>query len=327
MSKSTSLAASASADPGIEPDVPTAAEIVIDSNMVNFHGEATDENTFLPRAVMIQVAASLSNFGTKDDLVYGGILPLQVTNANIVAGHQEEVCKLLVPFTDVTATNKDWHIISTLKSACYSYFKVTHPKDDDETSMGTVEHRYTTFLSAAGDNLINHFTEYILKATNCKYDINRYNLVRYRTNQWVKMGHGAIVGLVQELSATSDNLRDALDCIGDVDTPKLAVSLLPYLLPDANIGFVYEGDSYEIPSGSVEWEEFDVDCDIHADEMERVLEAQSKKLKARMKRAKKRSEREVAEYAQKRAGAAGKKVRSIRYIVSRYFGGRERNRL
>ena len=128
MSKSTSLAASASADPGIEPDVPTAAEIVIDSNMVNFHGEATDENTFLPRAVMIQVAASLSNFGTKDDLVYGGILPLQVTNANIVAGHQEEVCKLLVPFTDVTATNKDWHIISTLKSACYSYFKVTHPK-------------------------------------------------------------------------------------------------------------------------------------------------------------------------------------------------------
>ena len=56
------------------------------------------------------------------------------------------------------------------------------------------------------------------------------------------MGHGAIVGLVQELSATSDNLRDALDRIGDVDTPKMAVSLLPYLLPDANIGFVYEGD-------------------------------------------------------------------------------------
>ena len=78
-----------------------------------------DENTFLPRAVMIQVAASLSNFGTKDDLVYGGILPLQVTNANIVAGHQEEVCKLLVPFTDVTATNKVWHIISTLKSTSY----------------------------------------------------------------------------------------------------------------------------------------------------------------------------------------------------------------
>ena len=48
MSKSTSLA-SASADPGIEPDVPTAAEIVIDSNMVNVHGE--EENTFLPRAL------------------------------------------------------------------------------------------------------------------------------------------------------------------------------------------------------------------------------------------------------------------------------------
>jgi hypothetical protein len=131
-----------------------------------------------------------------------------------------------------------------------------------------------------------------------------------------KMGHGAIVGLVQELSATSDNLRDALDRIGDVDTPKMAVSLLPYLLPDANIGFVYEGDSYEIPSGSVEWEEFDVDCDIHADEMDRDLEAQSKKLKARLKRARKSSEteREVAEYAQKRtkrASAAGKKVRSI----------------
>ena len=46
--------ASASADPGIEPDVPTTAEIVIDSNMVNFHGE--DENTFLPSAVMTQVA-------------------------------------------------------------------------------------------------------------------------------------------------------------------------------------------------------------------------------------------------------------------------------
>jgi hypothetical protein len=42
MSKPTSLA-SASADPGIEPDVPTAAEIVIDSNMVNVHGE--EENT------------------------------------------------------------------------------------------------------------------------------------------------------------------------------------------------------------------------------------------------------------------------------------------
>ena len=92
MSKSTSLAASASADSGIEPDVPTAAEIVIDSNMVNFHGE--DENTFLPHAVMTQVAASLSNVGIKDDLVYGGILPLQVTNANIVAGHQEEVPRL-----------------------------------------------------------------------------------------------------------------------------------------------------------------------------------------------------------------------------------------
>ena len=118
MSKSTSLAASASADPGIEPDVPTAAEIVIDSNMVNFHGE--DENTFLPRDVMTQVAASLSNVGIKDvHLVYGGILPLQVTNANIVAGHQEEVCTLLVPFTDVTATNKVWHIISTLKSTSY----------------------------------------------------------------------------------------------------------------------------------------------------------------------------------------------------------------
>ena len=55
------------------------------------------QNTFLPRAVMTQVASSLSNVGIKDVLVYGGILPLQSTNANIVAGHQEEVCTLLAP--------------------------------------------------------------------------------------------------------------------------------------------------------------------------------------------------------------------------------------
>ena len=46
---------------------------------------------------MTQVASSLSNVGIKDVLVYGGILPLQSTNANIVAGHQEEVCTLLAP--------------------------------------------------------------------------------------------------------------------------------------------------------------------------------------------------------------------------------------
>ena len=98
---------------------------------------------------MTQVASSLSNVGIKDVLVYGGILPLQLTNANIVAGHQEEVCTLLAPFMDNTATNKVWHIISTLKSTCHSYFKVTHPKDNDETSMGTVEHHYTAFIGAA----------------------------------------------------------------------------------------------------------------------------------------------------------------------------------
>ena len=322
MSNLTS-SASASAGQGTETNVGTKPDIVIQSSWVNIHGE-----TKLPLSVMNQVAASLSNASIEGDLILGGLIPLQMTTGDIIAGHEEEVDMLLAPFKDDTATTKTWYFIATLRNQPhYSYFIITHPDDDDETSTGTVEHHYTVFLSASGvDNLINLFTRYILEATNCKYDINRYTLknVPKQNNHWVKLGHGTIVGLVRGLSANSAPLRDTLLANNDSDTPKTAVSLMPQLMPGSKIVLEYDNRHIPIPTNSDEWKKYhDIDHDEDLEEIEREFEAESEKRRARRKKSMERAEREVNKIAQSRSIAAGNKVRSH----SVFFGRRDETSL
>ena len=66
---------------GIEAD----ATIVISSHLANVHGVGDD--MLIPRDVMEKVAASLSDFGIEEVMVFGGILPLKFLDCGILEGY------------------------------------------------------------------------------------------------------------------------------------------------------------------------------------------------------------------------------------------------
>ena len=182
------------------------------------------------------------------------------------------------------------------------------------------------------DNLINNFASYFLRATYCQYDIDRYEMIcTAEVRGWVKMGHGAIVGLVRNLSENSNKVRAILDLIDDLDTPKLALTLLTHILSDEIIMFRYDSKCYSIPLDSNGWEQFELDYDKDEVEMIGEMKKRSKKLKARRERISRQSREFIAKEALKQEkrrsrSVLSNKVRSIVHILYSCIG-KDINRL